>query len=309
MTDNDWERVKSALQTRIDRQFSWREGPSVPLPPGSAARLSLVAFLDERHVLLRGTSPRSYDLSTATAEPIGVHGSTVIMDPGARFALSAIVHDCSGDKLSIVRVAQILEGVVAGPPVAKPMIAAASPNAACAPGAQGRDERSAFRALSWTREGVLLARGAELWLLALDDAAQAGAPAKRIEPAAPLPAETYSGEVSADGRLHALLTPLGIAVLERATGSVRLIALPDPPGTTPSDVALSPSGKALAIVRDGKLFVAVAGEGAAAAQPVPAAPTVAAPAPAPAPFAPAPAPTPTAAAPTGGVLHEPPPSP
>jgi len=262
LTENDWERVRSALATRVERTgFSWREGPAVALPPGSLARLSVIAFLDERRVLLRGPSPRSYDLTSQTVEPIGVHGATLIIDPSARFALVGVTRSCEGPKLSIVRVAQVLEGVVAGPAVSEPLISAAAtpPGMPCPPsGTQARDEPGGFRPLAWTAQGVLLARGPELWLLPLDASAHAAAPAQPLAPSAALPALGYSGQVSSDGRLHALITPLGIAVLERASGRVRLVALPDGSDAPPSDLALSPAGKAIAIVRGGKLFVATA---------------------------------------------------
>jgi hypothetical protein len=262
LTENDWERVQSALATRVEHNsFSWREGPAVALPPGSLARLSVIAFLDERRVLLRGRSPRSYDVSSGSAEPIGVHGATLIIDPSARFALVGVTRSCEGPKLSIVRVAQVLEGVVAGPPVSEPLITAAAvaPGMPCPPsGPQPRDEPGGFRPLAWTAQGVLLARGAQLWLLALDQSAHAAAPAQLLAAGAALPALGYSGEVSSDGRLHALITPLGIALLERASGRARLIALPEGSSAAPSELALSPSGKAIAIVRGGKLYVATA---------------------------------------------------
>ena len=293
LTDNDWERVRSALGARVDRTaFSWREGPSVVLPPGSALRLPVVAFLDEQRVLLRGPSPRSYELASGATEPIGVHGATLIIDPGARFALSAVVRSCEGPRLSIVRVAQVLEGVVAGPPVSEPLITPApfTPGTPCTPAllqVQPRDEQGEFRPLAWTAQGVLLARGAELWLLALDASAQAAAPARQLAAEDALPALGYSGEVTSDGRVHALITPLGIALLERASGRARLIALPDESSVLPSDLALSPSGKAIAIVRNGRLFVAT---------------------PAPAPTA-VPPPPPAAPPAVKSPLHEPPPAP
>jgi hypothetical protein len=297
LTDNDWERVRSALDARVDRTgFSWREGPAVPLPPGSLARLSVIAFLDERRVLLRGPSPRTYDLTTQTVEPIGVHGATLIIDPGARFALVGVTRSCEGPKLNIVRVAQVLEGVVAGPPVSEPLItgAALQRGAPCPPNAaQPRDEPGGFRPLAWTAQGVLLARGPQLWLLPLDASAHAAGPAQLLAPAAALPSLGYSGEVSGNGRMHALITPLGIAVLERASGRVRLVALPDG-GTLPTtDLALSPSGRSIAIVRGGKLFVATAN----AVTPPPTSPTP----------APAPGPAPPAAA--NSPVREPPPAP
>jgi hypothetical protein len=265
LTDNDWERVRSALDARVDRTgFSWREGPAVPLPPGSLARLSVIAFLDERRVLLRGSSSRSYDLTSQAVEPIGVHGATLIIDPSARFTLVGVTRGCEGPKLNIVRVAQVLEGVVAGPPVSEPLITAAVPTrgAPCPPNtAQARDEPGGFRPLAWTAQGVLLARGPQLWLLPLDASAHATAPAQLLAPTAALPSLGYSGEVSSDGRLHALITPLGIAVLERASGRVRLVALPEGSTAAPTDLALSPSGKAIAIVRGGRLFVATANAG------------------------------------------------
>jgi len=114
---------------------------------------------------------------------------------------------------------------------------------------------------------VLLARGQALWLLALDASARAAQPAIELAPAAAIAGlPPHSSELTPDGRFRALLTPLGVAIHDRKLGGTRLVALPaDGPAVT--DIAISPSGRRVAVVRAGRLLVGVPRETHAAAAP------------------------------------------
>jgi hypothetical protein len=297
LTDNDRERVSVALEARIERSgLRWLEGPRVEVP-GSAARLSLLAFPDEGHLLLRGSPPRSLALDTLVAEPVGVMGSTVISDPSARFAVAGVVRSCEGLHLRVVHLAQIVEGVVSGPSVSEPLIAHRPPPAGAACPTLTPEQRAdaqGVRALAWTAQGVLLASpSGTLLLLALDDAAHASAPATELAPGAAPPKTTHASEWTPDGRFLALTTSLGIALHDRSNGRTRLIA---PPGEARAitDVALSPSGQAVAVVLGGRVLVGVPLPSTPTAPPPPS-PTQPSP-----PSAPVPAPTPpTPPAPAG----------
>jgi hypothetical protein len=262
LTDNDWERAKAALSERAqgDAQ-AFRAGPSIATPAAPAVRRAAIAFLDEQRLLLRGEPARSYDLGSGEVAPIGMPGDTVLRDPSGRLAIAAVQRSCQGYQLSIVAASQIALGVVAGPSAAEPLISAAPPP----PGArcpqplspEQRRDRGGFAVLAWTAQGVVLARGQGLWLLPLDAAGRAAAPASELAPGAPIAGlPPHSSELTPDGRYHALLTPLGVAIHDRQQGGARLVALPEGGGAV-TDIAVSPSGRRVAIVRGGRVHVSM----------------------------------------------------
>jgi hypothetical protein len=160
--------------------------------------------------------------------------------------------------------------VVAGTNSSEPLIVAAPPpaNARCPQlSPEQRRDSGGLRALAWTAQGVLLSRGQALWLVALDASAHATQPAIELAPSAPIAGlPPHSSELTPDGRYHALITPLGVAIHDRKLGATRLVALPaDAPPV--SDVAVSPSGRRVAVVRAGRLLVGVPREAHAVAAP------------------------------------------
>ncbi|MFI5307508.1 MAG: hypothetical protein ACHQ53_09160 [Polyangiales bacterium] len=297
LTDNDRDRARSALSTRVDAQaYDFRAGPAIEPTTSPRARHGAVAFADDTHLLLRGTPARSYDLGTSTIEPTGVAAPLAVVDPSGRMVVSSIVRSCEGYRLGIVLATQLLAGVVAGPNVAEPLIAAAEPP----PGAhcpelthEQKNDQGGLRLIEWTAQGVLLARQHELLLLALDAAGKSVVEARVLGTSEPTPALPRSSELSADGRYLVLGTALGIALLDRKQGTTRLIAAPGGAAAV-TDLAVSPSANAIAVVQDGKLFIGVARQAALA----PAHASAPAPAPAPA-STPTPAPRELPPAPPG----------
>jgi len=271
LTDNDWERARVALSARADaNSHEFRPGPQVAARSGPSARRSAIAFLDEQRLLLRGNPAQSYDLASGELTPIGIAGGITITDPSGRHAVSAIVRSCQGYHLSIVEASRIALGVVAGASTSEPLIVTAAPpeGAHCpqlTPG-QRRDD-GGFRALAWTSRGVVLARGQALWLLALDGSARAAQPAIELAPSTAITGlPPHTSELTSDGRYHALITPLGVAIHDRKLDATRLVALPaDGPPVT--DVAISPSSRRIAVVRAGRLLVGVPRDSHAAAAP------------------------------------------
>jgi hypothetical protein len=256
LTPADSARAGDALRSRAEQGYVWRTAISVD--PGRAPdlRRGAIAFIDDWHILLRGPTPRSYDLKSSHLEPVGMAAGRTIIDPTARLALSAIRRGCDGYHLSLVRASQVVAGIVTGPPVAEPLIVRAPAPAHCPdPSAEERRDSGGFRALEWTAQGVLLARDQELYLLALDAAqASTAPPARPLGPRDATPPLVYSGEVTPDGRYHGWLTPIGVAIHDRQNNLTRFVAPPAGSGT-PSDLALSPSGRTLALLRGNQLFI------------------------------------------------------
>jgi hypothetical protein len=217
-----------------------------------------VAFLDEQRVLLRGATALSFDTRTGESAPIGISADRVIRDPTGRHAIVDVFRGCEGYHLAIVAASQVVAGVVAGKPSAEPLIEPRDPP----PGARCpsklppslRADRGELRVLEWTPQGVLLARGRELALLSLDEALRASSAARTLTAGAPLPPIAQPDALTVDGKVHALSTTLGLALLDREHGTARLIAPPEAAGQV-RDVAISPSGKRIAIVADQQLFV------------------------------------------------------
>jgi hypothetical protein len=281
LTDNDRDRARSALSSRVDAQaYDFRAGPAIEPATSPRARHGAVAFVDDRHLLLRGAPARSYDLGTAALEPTGAAAPLAVGDPSGRLVVSSIARSCEGYRLGIVLATQLVAGIVAGPNVAEPLIAAAEPP----PGArcpdlthEQKNDQGGLKLIEWTAQGVLFARQHELLLLPLDASGKAQGEARVLGASEPTPTLPRSSELSADGRYLVLGTALGIALLDRKQGSTRLIAAPGGAAAI-TDLAVSPSAGALAVVQDGKLFIGVARQSALA--PAPASAPASAPAPA-----------------------------
>ena len=270
LTDNDRERARVALQALVDRSaLTYREGPQLKASSSMRARRSAIAFLDEGHLLLRGIPARSYDLASGETEATGIAADTAIVSPDGRFAINAIIRGCDGYHASIGRAGQALAGVMGGPTVSEPLIVGADPppGARCpALSAEQRRDDGGLHAIDWTAQGILFARDQTLLLLALDGGAAAGQPARTLSGSDAPPTRAYSDRLTADGRYLALPTPLGIAVYDRSRGSTRLLGAPE--GTAPiSDVALSPSGRTVALVRGRQVYIGRAPEPSAPANP------------------------------------------
>jgi hypothetical protein len=121
-----------------------------------------------------------------------------------------------------------------------------------------------LRVLDWTPQGLLLAREQTLWLLALDASAAAQAPARELAKTDAPPRRPHSEQLTGDGRYLALPTPLGVAIYDRTRDTTRLLAVPESPEPI-SDVALSPSGRSLALVRGRQIYIGQAAPNAPAA--------------------------------------------
>ncbi len=260
----DRDRAREALAAQASKTLSWRKGPALDLASGPAARLSAVAFVDEDTLLLRGNAPRNYALADGAESPTGVAGDVLVSDPSGHFAIVGVVRTCEGHALRTVLASQVVAGIVGGRSVSEPLVlASAPPPGARCPGKllpPLRDDAGGWRVLDWTESGVLLVRAGELWRLALDEAAKAAQPAVRVaatEDAQP----RHAGALSTSGRHLALVTQLGVAVVDRATGAATLVPfagseLAQAAARTALDVAVSPSGRRVAIAHAGHVFVA-----------------------------------------------------
>jgi hypothetical protein len=283
----DHDRVREAFAAVATKDRAWRKGPALAPTPGPRAQLSAVAFLDEDTLLLRGASPRRFAIGEGSTSPDVVDADTRITDPSGRLVAVEVFRACDGYHLRTVPSAQVVGALVGVASASEPLLVAAPPppGARC-PGPLApsvRDDRGRFRVLDWTERGVLLARGGELWRLALDTEGMATAPALPVPPAEGA-RPRRPGALGEDGRHLALASELGVAIVERATGRTVFVPfagseLESPGPRTTTDVAVSPSGRRAAIVHAGHVFVAIEAAATAPAPDAPPASTSTAPAP------------------------------
>jgi hypothetical protein len=243
---------------RGDTSYQWHAGPNLRAGSAPLLHLPLLGFIDENTLLLRGPTAQSYDLTTRAATPTGIPGSVLATDPKHRYALTDIVRSCGGFHVRSVPAAQVIGGIVTGTPTAEPLLWPA-PSSAEASGCSMRphSDRDGFVLLGMTPSYALFARGRQLIALPFDALGQVTDPPRQIPGSEALPPLSTPGPLDQSGRYLALATSEGVALIDRAQNSARLVRTPAScAGSTVSDAALSPSGRKLAMLCGGRVYVA-----------------------------------------------------
>jgi hypothetical protein len=251
------ERAQTALGSLpTEPSVTLREGPAVELTPTAPAHLPRARFLDEDTLFLRRRAPVQFTLSSATETPLAEPSDDLVRDPSGQLAVTAIEHGCAGYALRIERRPGMTAGYLPQPPVASaPLLPLpAPPGCTSLPEAERRDD-GGFEVLGWAPQGVVAARGRERFVVPLSMEGKPTGPARLLEPGAPAPAPLPSGAALADGSTHAQATPYGVLVF-----GPQGVTLLRPDGYTsavthPVDVALSPSGRQVAVVSGGKVYL------------------------------------------------------
>ena len=241
-----------------DTSYQWHAGPNLRAGSAPALHLPLLGFIDDNTLLLRGPTAQSYDLSTRSVTPTGIPGSVLATDAKHRFALTDIVRSCGGFHVRSVPAAQVIGGIVTGTPTAEPLLWPA-PSSAEANGCSMRphSDRGGFVLLGMTSSYALFARGKQLIALPFDALGQVSDPPREIPGSESLPPLSTPGPLDQSGRYLALATSEGVALIDRAQASARLVRTPAScAGSTVSDAALSPSGRKLAMLCGGRVYVA-----------------------------------------------------
>ncbi|MCS6799138.1 MAG: hypothetical protein NZ898_11535, partial [Myxococcota bacterium] len=254
-TDRD-QLSRTLLQLPAVSEAAVREGPMLEAVPGPSVRLAPMGWLDARTLLLRGDPETRLD---AESEQV-VHGEGTaevrILDPSGRFAATGIERGCEGYVLLVHSAAEVLGPVVAGRPIARvPLAPRAPPAHAHCPGdlpEAVRADTGGFHLLGWAPQGVLVARGGQLWLVPLDAEVRPAGPPTPIAPTEPVPAPVQAGAMAPDGSAWARVTPAGIAVHVTGQPTARLYR---PNGWDPSvrDVAVAPGGVRVAFLAGGRV--------------------------------------------------------
>jgi hypothetical protein len=240
----------------------WQEGPPHHLPSDRAVRLSALAFVDENSLLLRGSAPLRYDLTARSYLPVeAAQGNTVIRDPSERFAIAGIYRGCDGYKLRIIDSARAASAKPEDQKVvSEPLIEAhPAPLGSGCPEQTGviRVEDGGFRVMGWSVRGVVLIKALRVWLLPLDTEARATSELVAVAPEGPLPGPIAAGAVAPGGGAYALLTPAGIVLRTTASSPKQQVFRPPQwDFARATDVAVSPSGKKLALLSAGRVYIA-----------------------------------------------------
>jgi hypothetical protein len=254
-----WERVVSALATLPSEPgVSLREGPRVEPVLKPRLHLPSARFLDDNQLILRRATPVLYDLDKGSETPLGTPPDELIRDPSGQLALTAIERDgCGALHLRIEKAPKPGTPYVAGAPVSTPLIAPGASLWTCKQGVTPGHVTSGFSALGWAPQGVVLARGPEVFVVPLTVAGATAGEPFALPSETPLPAPLAGGSAAADGTRYAELSAFGVLVFERHAAPPALLR---PDGFlsfagAAVDVAISPSGRRIAVVANGTVYV------------------------------------------------------
>jgi hypothetical protein len=253
------EQVAQAIGAiRGDTAYRWTMGPPLAAASAPNLRLPALGFIDDDRLLLRGPVAQSYEVQARVATPTGMSGSALASDSAQRFVLTDIVRGCDGYRVRIVPVGGVVGGVVTGAVSSEPLLqpeAAGPENPACS--GRPRSEAGGYTLLGMSTTGAVFAHGKHLWLLPLDGRGEAAGPAREVAPNQFLPPLQSPGALDPSARYLALATSEGVALIDRAQDSARLVRSPAScAGGRVSDAVISPSGKKLAMLCAGRLYVA-----------------------------------------------------
>lgn len=181
----------------------------------------------------------------------------LIVDPSGRFRVQRVGRGCAAYAIELVALDPVLHGpprVAAIAPLDAPRCQADTPPALEAA------EDGGFVPLGWAPQGVLVARGASLWVVPLtDDARPAGAPFV-VAPGALPPAPVNGPAITRDGTRY--VTALDMGVVLHSVGPEPSVTLLRPSGWSdlPSDaplrgLALSPGGNAAVLQRGAAVYL------------------------------------------------------
>ncbi len=227
-----------------------REGPTVAVAVAAGAALSAVGFLDEGRVLVRAAPPIVWDLASGETTPTD-DGDRRILDPSGRFRVSAVERSCEG---------QVLVITANGLPVGSPLLAPREPppGATCPLDGRPREDRGGWSVLGWAPQGVLTVRERELRIVPLDVSGRPAGPPQVLDPATPPPVPLPAGAISPDGRFVAELAGPAVRVMRVSPRGAPELLWPAGWGElsgAPTDVAVSGSGRRVAVLRGGRVYL------------------------------------------------------
>jgi hypothetical protein len=266
-----WLRVATVPPARLRVH---RSGDARPLGDGRTPRLSSLAFLDERRLLVRGEPARVLHIEGDALVPdAGPErpelAESRVLDPDHELVLAAIGRSCEGTVVVIAPVdgpgrREILVSPRPAPAVAE-----------CPTMPEGhRADDGGFVPLGWAPSGLVLARGTELTMVPLDATGAPAGPPSVLDPETAAPAPLVPGAAVSEAQGFALAFPFGIVVVDRVRRRLGLYRDEDfaVPQGLPIDVAVSPSLERAAWICGGSICWADLRASEAPAEPTPSGP-------------------------------------
>lgn len=253
----DRQAVKVALEARALRSpWQWKAGPEIAEVAAPSVRLPQVGFVDDNTLLLRGRTQQSFDITTETISELSPDaGDVLVRDPTQRFAVVGMERRCDGLHLKIASASQVVGGQVLGQPVSEPLFDRAADAARCDPRRSATRVQSSggFSVLGWAPKGIVVARGPDRRFVPIDSNGQPAGEVVSLGAVLPLPGPWTAGRCASDGSACVTASEVGLA-LQTTTDTVgRLIAPLGP--VSSADVAVAPSGKYIAYVFGGRVFI------------------------------------------------------
>ncbi|MCB9709109.1 MAG: hypothetical protein H6714_10010 [Myxococcales bacterium] len=251
-----WDALGSSAQLRV------YQGPALDLPPHSRPAVHELAFLNEDSVLVRTRTPMKFTIGTSTLEPTEeVPLAGALTDANGKFALLSIYRRCGAYVLGLIPRMLMTNGLLPEKPTRSVPISDAALPETCRLEEKTRADTGGWQALSWTAQGIVVARAGQTRLVPIDaNGNPSGAPEPLDEKraanalASAVPGRTASLPVS--GWVSAVPGGVYVSLVQRGPRS----ALMRPKDwavhrETPEFAALSPSGKRVAVVFQKRLAI------------------------------------------------------
>jgi hypothetical protein len=251
-------RAHDALRTLpSEKGVTLQEGPRVERVRVPHVHLSPVRFVDENTLFVRRKAAAVHVALDGMVETPAPEASDDLMrDPSGQLAVTDVERTCAGHVLRIERHAVPALDYVPAPPVSMPLIApfASPPGCTTLPEAE-RKNRGGFLVLGWAPQGVVAARGAQLFVVPLNLEGKPSGEARMLDPSTPVPAPLPLGAALPDGSVYVEATPFGVLVHQG-----QAVSLLRPDGyesavSDPGEAALSPSGRKLVVLSGERVFL------------------------------------------------------
>lgn len=234
------------------------EGPPVSVPASHPHALSALGFLDEDHLLVRGSPPQRWTVG-GSLEPADPGAADLrVLDPQKRYAVAGLESACGATRLRIVAASALRPSLAGG---SEGIVATSRP--ALYGDAEGCEEgwrsgAEGWHLLGWAPQGIVAARGGELRVAPLDVSARPSGEPRTLEPSTPPPAPLPAGRSTLDGRFRVELRGPGVLVHASGRSSEPTLLWPEGWGEregAPSHPAVSPSGRRVALVQNGRIVL------------------------------------------------------
>jgi hypothetical protein len=241
----------AAMKPRPD--IALAPGPEIVPSTSKGVLLPNARFVTDSLLYLRRPEPAVYDVNHQT-ETVAPPQDDRIRDPQGTLFVLGLKRTCGGILFQAARSDAPSEGPLPPQAIKSALLVKAAADPSCREAALS-DEVRDYKVLGWAPQGVLAARGSEVRILPLTVDGTPLGESRVLAHDAPRPAPISPGIATPDASRYAYALPFGVVVygqqsseLWRPTGYAELF-----PSIT--DIAISPSGRRVAIVAKRRVYV------------------------------------------------------